>query len=370
MTNPHQGAGLRQHDVVEGPAGALRALPVQLIEADDGLVLKRGVTTLRIRGEGSAEAVHAVLEAIAAGRDRREIRQSFAEPHREMVDDLVDHLLARRILVAGDAGVTEEDQAERGLDVFYWNFDEQADLVAERVGAGRITILGVNEVSRRLAGALEAGGVTDFDVVDYLLLRNVDVFGPRETVADERWGQPDHAPVSYDTWAEVAGTEPSRCIVATSDFGATPAIRQWNSACIENGWHFLPVILQDLVGWIGPLVIPGQTACYECLRARQNSHMEEPESQRAPEAEAFANQAVLGFHPSMASVLGDLAAMELLKFYGRLPAWRVGNVIEVNLMAPSVTVRKVLKVPRCTACGAMTTHSSTNLHVSLYRLNE
>jgi bacteriocin biosynthesis cyclodehydratase domain-containing protein len=370
VTNPDTPSSSGLSVDVDFAPEVLRLLPVQVVELDDGIVLKRGVTTVRFSGQQAAEIVHCVLDGIAAGLDLTQLRGSFAEPHREAVDDLIAQLRVRRILVADGDGLAEQDHAESSLEVFYWNFDVKAELVAQRVGAGRITVLGVNEVSRRLVGALAASGVRDFDVVDYHLLRNVDAFDADGALLCERWGQDDHVPEEYETWANCVENGQPRCIVATSDFGATQAIRQWNSFCVDNTWHFLPVILQDLVGYVGPLVIPGQTACYECLRARQNSHMQQPVAQRAPESQAFEGQGVLGFHPSMAGVLGDLAAMELMKFYGRLPLWQVGHLVEVNLMAPSLLSRRVLRVPRCSACGALRTRSSTNLHASLYRLNE
>src|SRR5207247_6023243 len=157
----------------------------------------------------------------------------------------------------------------------------------------------------------------------------------------------------YRTWADEAEIGEPCFLVVTSDFGATSAIRQWNRYCVGKGWGLLPVILQDLIGYLGPLIIPGETACYECLRARQNSHMTDPAAQRAPETRGFEDQRLAGFHPSMARVVGELAAMELLKFHGKLPMWRVGTMIEINLMAPSLATRKVLKVPRCAVCSPM-----------------
>jgi hypothetical protein len=64
----------------------------------------------------------------------------------------------------------------------------------------------------------------------------------------------------------------------------------------------------------------------------------------------------------MASVLGDIAAIELTKFYSRaLPLWRVGVVMEVNLLAGRIDARKVLRVPRCGACSNLIRRSSTSM---------
>jgi thiazole/oxazole-forming peptide maturase SagC family component len=125
------------------------------------------------------------------------------------------------------------------------------------------------------------------------------------------------------------------------------------------------VILQNLIGYVGPLVIPGETACYECLRQRQNAHMNDPEVQRASESVTTTDSKVVGFHPSMASVLGDIAAFELTKLYtDGLPLGNIGTQIEVNLLTSEMMTRKVLKVPRCAVCSPLTTRSSATPYKS------
>ncbi|MFB3146853.1 MAG: hypothetical protein ACE1ZO_06975, partial [Nitrospirales bacterium] len=65
------------------------------------------------------------------------------------------------------------------------------------------------------------------------------------------------------------------------------------------------------------------------------------------------------FHPSMASILGDIAAMEMTKFYSQsMPLWNVGKLIEVNLLATRMTPRKVLKLPRCPVCSPLQTQAA------------
>ena len=86
--------------------------------------------------------------------------------------------------------------------------------------------------------------------------------------------------------------------------------------------------------------------------------MDDPETQRAVEYVAFEGQVVNAFHPTMAAIVGNLAAMELIKLFGQLMRSRlVGRVLEVNLIVPQLVERRVLKVPRCAVCGAETRRS-------------
>jgi len=346
-----------------------KALPVQVVEIGDAVVVKRGLSALKIDGEGAAAVVTELLNQAEQPRTRAELRAPFAPRDREAVDSLIDRLIDRRFLTLW----TDDDGQDRpsvadGMELFYWNFAAQAAVIAERLAAARITVLGVNQVSLSLVAALAAGGADDVTVVDYHLLRNVSQFDESGELRSGGWSDALRPPVPYRSWAGDVDPDELRFIVATSDFGSTPGLRQWNRYCVENHWGFFPAVLQDLVGYVGPLVIPGETACYECLRARQNSHMSDPAAQRAPETRGFEEQRFVGFHPAMAQTVGDLAAMELLKFHGQLPMWRVGTMIEVNLMAPSLAVRKVLKIPRCAVCSPTQVRSAPTLDTRVYNL--
>jgi len=69
----------------------------------------------------------------------------------------------------------------------------------------------------------------------------------------------------------------------------------------------------------------------------------------------------------MASILGDVGAVELTKFYsGLLPRTQIGTLIEVDLMEPRINSRKVLKVPRCPVCSPVVGNSSRTVDSNVF----
>ncbi len=341
--------------VADAPRLELQRL--QLIETDDGVVLKRGRVTVKVEGEGAAEVVRTVLAIAAEGPVTREaVCERFPVADRAAVEELVRGFEARRMLVPVDPSA-DGSTPETALDVFYWHFDKRTAEVAAQLDRAPIAILGVNEVSRQLAATLAASGAGNVEVVDYPLLSNVRLFDDDGTLAPGAWPARLEPATSYREWAGRVNPSELGCLVATSDFGSQALLRPWNEYAVTHGCHFLPVVLQDLIGYVGPLVVPGETACLECVRARQNAHLADPETTRVAESAAFAGQGVNGFHPAMASILGDLAAIELTKFYGGLVPARPGRLIEVNLLAPLLTERVVLKVPRCAVCSPLRARS-------------
>ena len=316
---------------------------------EGGVIITRGATQFAVSGGRAIEIVPTVLAAASdGGATRREIIEAFAAPDREMVAKLIDDLVARSILVPAGSQ-PPADAIESSLDIFYWHFGQTASAAIGKMNEKPILVMGVNTISRRIAQSLGSLGVTNVEVVDFHILRNLRLYDSNGCLSPGEWPLPE--PQVYEGWAEDLEIGDYGCLIATCDFGGAHLMREWNRFCVENHMHFLPVVLDGFTGTVGPLVVPGETACYECLRLRENANLDAPEVQRVGESGAAERQAVTGFHPAMASVLGELAAMEICKMYGGGIPWRPNRLIEVNLMEPILISRRVLKLPLCPVCS-------------------
>src|SRR5207245_2377606 len=121
-------------------------------------------------------------------------------------------------------------------------------------------ILGVNDISRQLFDLLDRSGVKNIEIVDYPLLRSgTDNIDDYSNFYSSRW-----LPLNFKVWKDMLKPESIDCIVATSDLGSIQFMRKWNDFCVKHNRTFLPIVLRDLIGYVGPLVIPHETACYEC----------------------------------------------------------------------------------------------------------
>ncbi|MEO7194203.1 MAG: TOMM precursor leader peptide-binding protein [Pseudonocardiaceae bacterium] len=352
----------------------LCALPVQLISMRSAVILRRGATEVRIDGERSREAVETILAAASGqGATVAEVCERFAEPDRPAVTRLLDQLRTRRLLVpAGSPTPTEKntgpDDTSTGdtsvgdsrLDIFYWHFGQRGADVAHSLSSRQIAVVGVNAVSQHLVRALTAIGATNVAVLDYPPLR-----GAERRTTDNDSGCAGAA-VGHADWLDRADADQLHCVIATSDFDASECLRLWNRFCVERRIPFLPVVQRDLLGTVGPLVLPGETPCYECVRARESSHLDDPAARHAVAEAAFEGQRFAALHPAAATVLAELASVELSKWFGggRPPTRQVGTLVEVNVAEPAVTVRKILRVPRCPVCSPSNTHSAGAVRVS------
>ena len=332
---------------------ALRALPVQIIEWEKNVILKRGCTEIRITGDDAIEAVRHVLAFAGrqSGASLAEICGHLPMSKRMAVEQLVEHLVARRVLVPVHSNNGSTETKENHQDIFYWHFATSATDVAHRLNSRQLAVLGRNRVALHFCNALRQSGWSNFSRVDDPRLRSLTLPDSSCSVSGR---QEDNELPSFEDvtdWTGRVDTREIGTIIAASDFGDSLALREWNRFAIERGCHFVPVSLNNMVGYFGPVTVPGETACYECLTLRQNSQMQDPTVQRAFEEIGFEGQHVTGFHESMAVILGQIAAFELVKAYsGVLPARNIGTLIEVNLLATQIVSRKVLKIPRCPVC--------------------
>ena len=346
-------------------ATKLQILPIQLIEKENGILLKRGSTILSVEGKGANDAVRSVVSSLEPpGSTREEITKKFAYSDRPAVDRFIEKLISNHLTVSHESPEVSHHSQENNLDIFYWQFDDSTAQVNQRINSQHIAILGVNFISRQLCAAFRASGIRNFEVVDYPRLRNSRWFKGSDGANPDSWTSATTNlpfPRPYNSWKERSNPESLNCLVATSDFGGQSLFQEWNELCVKNNIPFFPVVLQDQIGYVGPIDIPGETACFECLRARQNSHREDRLTQKLLDESAPEGQSIIGFHPSMASILGDIAALEITKFFsGILPGRNVGTLIEVNLLNTKMESRKVLKVPRCPVCSPLIWKPSTN----------
>ncbi len=338
----------------------LTCLPVKVLPTEQGIILKRGCTEVQIRGENVSAVIDQIFSSLVQpGISKDSLVALFPTETQPLVAKLVDQLIDRRLLVPDSIPSLHSEVSENNTDIFYWHFDQNGVEIRERLHTQKITILGVNYISKQLITSLWESGFTNLEVVDEPELRNLRLFDAQQDLASLTWPSSIPAPIAKEWWEDNIEPASLDCVISTCDFGSPPVLREWNTYCVQHNLRFLPIVLSNLVGQIGPLIIPKETACFECLVTRQDSHLGNPSAKHVVDSMAFESQTVVGFHPSMASILGNVAAMELTKFYSQaLPLWNVGKLIEVNLLSTRMITRKVLKLPRCPVCGPLQTHSA------------
>jgi bacteriocin biosynthesis cyclodehydratase domain-containing protein len=325
----------------------------------DRAVLKRGKAELMLSGEEAHSILEALMEMLDGSHTREQIVSSFPEDQQEEVDTLLTGLLQRRLITDEPEPIASALSLE-SLQVNFWrNFGVPAKEARGRIRNASVVVVGANLITRALVRSLLETGVGGVTLVDHPILNNEVAPVPQESVADPRLSRLPELPPD----AELTN---AALICAASDFGSSEALLEINRAALRLQKPFLPVWLSELVGYVGPLTYPRESACLRCFHARRESNNPDWEAARAVQrhmSSQGARSAGSGLLPPMASILGEIAAAEMTKFIaGFPPPDTVGRIIEINLVSWASTVRRVLKIPRCPDCSEMmkkATHAIT-----------
>jgi bacteriocin biosynthesis cyclodehydratase domain-containing protein len=333
-----------------GKEASYRLLGLQALVHDGGVILKRGTTRLFLDGRDVAEIVDFLVERLAGGRavELGRLKAEINAERRDALVALVDTLKAHRFLIDAEEGETAGRNRE---EVFFWNYRTNFAAIVGELAEIRLTVFGVNSIGLALLGNLRSCGFRDIVFVDHPALRNLDYFDAKRKLRHEISGALSVAPRPFESWS-VENPKPEGCFVVCCDFGGRPLMRDWNRFCVEHRVLFYPIVLLDHVAHLGPMVVPGEGPCYECLWARQNANLTDAARFRAGEMEADVGQHAIGYLQPMARAAADFAALDLLKILSTpLPGGRIGSIVEIDLMGPAATTRDLLRVPRCPVCS-------------------
>jgi bacteriocin biosynthesis cyclodehydratase domain-containing protein len=322
---------------------------------EDRAVLKRGASELLLRGEGVHTLLEPLIEMLDGRYSRKQVLESFPEEQREEIDGLLTGLLLRRLISEEPEPAGEVDL--NSLQASFWStFGEAAREAPERLRKAKFVVVGANLITRTLIRSLLEMGAGQVTLVDHAVLNSEIVTHSLDS--GERLKRVPEIP-SEKELAEAS------LLCAASDFGQPDALLEINRVALRIQRPFLPVWLEDLLGYVGPLTYPYESACLRCYRLRIDSNVADHLATRAIRQHMSQNpqaRSAAGLLPPMAGILGEIAATEMAKFIGGFPPTdTVGRVIEMNLVSFGSSVRRVLKIPRCPDCGEVMKHATKAL---------
>ena len=324
-------------------------LGLQAIPHDDGVIIRRGSSRIFIRGPHARDLFELIVKRSGEGHGVRpeELKAEIDPAKHAALAALVERLTTERLLVPEDSPWGTGGQHRE--QIFYWNHGTSYAATAKNLASIELAVFGVNHVALPLLGNLRSCGFRSITFIDHPALRNLD-FYDGEHVRGEIAAALSNRPQPFDGWSRLGNK--ADCYIVCSDFGGIALMRDWNRTCVAANILFYPIVLQDEVAYLGPLVVPGEGPCYECLSSRRRANLDSPDEGQATEMHAFFGQHVASYLQPMARIAADIAAIDLLKYFsGTLDGGGAGRLIEADLMAPAIRTRNVLKVPRCPVCS-------------------
>jgi len=140
--------------------------------------------------------------------------------------------------------------------------------------------------------------------------------------------------------------------VVCSDTGDQQFLTAQNAQAIEDKVAFLPVQWNDEFLSIGPLYIPEESACYECLNVRRRAA-----SNFLPELDGLLKSPVTrSVNATLDATMSHLVSYAIERYLsiisrGMFHLIKPNEMESWDILKAEKTAGEVLRVPRCDACG-------------------
>lgn len=309
-----------------------------------------------------------LLRLCATGpRERAELYGRVAGASPEEIDAAVDRLLAARILVReSDTArlIADERRSRQALFLSMFHPAERVEEALRALARLTVAVLGVGAIGGAVAVQLATAGVRTLRLVDddhvepsnlhrQHLYTTGDVGTPKVTAAARRLREHepeaaiDPVPRRLSSAADVAEVIKGADLVVNTVDTPQPHIRRWvNRACVEAGVPFVTGGFNQHMGLVGPLVVPGETACLAC----QERELAERYGRATLPTPENAGRIIPAFAPLCVIVSGMLAA-EIIRWATRTgPPAILGRTVYLDLLTLTTTAREFTRAADCEVC--------------------
>jgi ribosomal protein S12 methylthiotransferase accessory factor len=167
-------------------------------------------------------------------------------------------------------------------------------------------------------------------------------------------------PAEIDDFAAPHAADATEATMVALDTEQPRLLDEINAWALRTRSPWLLLSAAGFVARVGPLFLPRETACYACYRTRLDANLSAYDDymrvmgpirdgrvQRAPADD---------LDPGIAAIAAGNAALEIvLLLIARVSALRPslpGAFADYSLLTHTTSIHRVLKLPRCPACGA------------------
>jgi bacteriocin biosynthesis cyclodehydratase domain-containing protein len=290
----------------------------RVAQTNGKLVLEYGQRALTFEGAAAKRLLPPLLPLLDGTRSIDEITLIVGEPVRPAVLNALDRLNAGGVLSEGPplpADLPRNVAASAGFLATYFNGTSPAGVYESLEGSSAV-VLGAGPIGAEIARLLRLSGLGHVELTDAI---------------------PEPSPATLPIVAP-APDELRR-------------LRDWNDQALASGTPWLQVLPHDgRYASIGPLYIPGETACYVCFELRRAAAVQFTE-------EFYALKDVPAAWPAAASIdaaVAGLAATTALRWLVHHDQFLPAGFYALEAAATfTLEHHYVHRVPRCPACSGL-----------------
>ncbi len=126
-----------------------------------------------------------------------------------------------------------------------------------------------------------------------------------------------------------------------------------NEICLATQTRWIRVAIEGTTAYLGPTIVPFETACYVCYEGRLNSNLPDLPDFLAYKSQVKSNHQSQdeGFFAPLWSLVASQTVIEVARILsGFAPPTTIGRFYEMSVTSPMPIGHDVLRLPRCPVC--------------------
>lgn len=348
-----------------------------LLTTETGVLLRSDLGTFALEGRDVQQFVSALAPLLADWREPDALAAALPAYSPASVGRFLALLQEHGLLETQEAA-RAQDERWRGQEEFFRRWTDAPDptLMMDRLRAARVLVVGLEPWGVVAAAELAASGV------GALHLLGAGAVTPDDLLSVRQWSPSHLGRLRTDALRDVLAEQAPWCAVTTGPLELDGAGLLQTPPAEEGAWSLLlaatagdnlrvlmaaarrahalglPSLygaLDGLEARIGPVVVPAETACWNCCRLRLLGNAAQPEAAHELQAALLAASPpprARTYLAPMAALLGQGLALEALTLLtGYTPSTLTGRLRTQNLVTLETGLHQVIRMPWCDVCG-------------------
>jgi len=272
-----------------------------------------------------------------------------AKYNTELLNRVVSLLIEKTVLIKHDESITliECDKTLLEKTIYYTLGDMTLDEVTRLMEKMKIGIIGTSQlIYSILDNMIGSELLNSFNIG--VTNTNEGTSFCREDIEVTEFPLADNLE-QLDTLIES-----SDFVIVASNYNDHYLFSKVNEICCGNNKRWLRVVVDGYKSEVGPIVIPNDTCCYECMRTRNKQNMSEDEyvfdnldqmqSKKRQPAEYNS------MYP-LYSIVSGISSAEIIKYYAGMKCNLLNQVIMIDCVDFRTQIDYIYKVYSCAVCG-------------------
>ena len=317
--------------------------------------------------ENAPFQVLGILSHFLIPADRKAVASTLSSTFGMPVDNvesLIQQLLDVGYLIDADAASRVLDNSRLMREALYFAMQGNYLRVPNMLSAimhSHVTILGIGGIGSIIAETLARAGVGRLTIIDddqveesnlirQTLFSYADIGRPKVEAATDALKRinPFITISALMTTVKTDGflaetVHDSDIVVSTIDRPVRSAREMVNRLCVSTGTSFIFAGFSEHVGITGPLVVPGETACYQCILEQIGE---------VDDITMNADRKIPSYGPLCLSI-GAITSDEVIRYVsGYAPCSLMGTSLMLDMATYTTTRQRWQRMDTCPVCSS------------------